>query len=156
MRGTAHHLATAVVTATILLFGCGRTADKELGTSTAIGQCATTYTPEHLTQRAWAFDGTIVRIGTDTSTGRTHRTATFDVHRRLRGATTTDTITVRFDFPAGNTDSAAARDAAIGQRFLVTGGTADTPSEALPIAYGCGYTQPWSQETAELWERVLS
>ena len=79
-------------------------------------------------------------------------------HRIATGqrADTADAITVRFDFPAGNADSAAARDAAIGQRFLVAGGTADTPTEALPIAYGCGYTQPWSQDTTELWARVVS
>lgn len=156
MRGTARRIAAVVAAATIVLPGCTASADKERGTPTAIGQCATSYTPEQLTQRAWAFDGTIARFGTDTSTGRTYRTATFDVRRWLRGASTAGTITVRFDFPAGNTDSAAARDATVGQRFFVVDGTADTPTEPLPIAYGCGYTQPWSQETAELWSRVLS
>ena len=150
-------LAATCVTA-LVLFGCTAANGDEADAPPevrSIGDCATVYSPDTLTQRGWAFDGTITNFGTE-ATGRRARTATFDVHRWFRGDRT-DTVTVRFDFPTVNLDSAPARDATVGQRFLVTGGTAPASDGQAPlIAYGCGYTQPWGEATAELWANALT
>jgi hypothetical protein len=125
------------------------------GRSRSVGDCAVKYSLVTLADRSWAFDGTIVAFGKDgVVSGGGDRVATFRVLRWYRGGSASET-TVRFTFPTENLDSAEARDAKVGERFLVAGSYSVGSFSSYPVAFGCGFTQRWTEYVAQQWATAI-
>jgi hypothetical protein len=115
--------------------------------------CALVYGVDTLRQRSWAFDGTVTAIseGRDSRLGAVP-VAIFDVHRWYKGGSGTEvTVQIGERVPQGNV---VADDIAtgVGSRLLVTG-ESRWGGEPLDdaIAWGCGFTQPWSEAAERDW-----
>ena len=122
----------------------------------SVGDCVTSYNEQTLGDRSWGFDGTVIGFENRGLAGfAPDRVATFDVHRLYRGGSGTRVV-VRFSFPTENPESAEARDAKIGDRFLVAGGDAQHSLASYPNAWACGFTQAWSALVAQRWATVLA
>lgn len=115
--------------------------------------CAFEYDPSALADRSWAFDGTLISLGTlvDSHLG-TVPAATFAVNHWYRGGTGTE-ATVQFEM---GPISEYVPDTEIGARLLVTGEPrwGGRPLED-PVAWGCGFTQPWTSAAADSWANAL-
>jgi hypothetical protein len=115
--------------------------------------CAFEYDPSTLAQRSWAFDGTLVSLGSleDSRLGRVP-SATFSVNHWYRGGGG-DQVTVQFEM---GPISEFAPEVEVGARLLATGEPrwGGQPLDD-PVAWGCGFTQPWSADAAESWANAL-
>jgi hypothetical protein len=118
-----------------------------------VASCAFEYDPSALAERSWAFDGTLVSLGTlvDSQLG-TVPAATFTVNHWYRGGSGSK-ATVQFEM---GPISEHVLDTEIGARLLVTGEPrwGGQPLED-PVAWGCGFTQPWTAEAADSWANAL-
>jgi hypothetical protein len=115
--------------------------------------CAFEFSPSTLAERAWAFDGTLVSFGVieDSNLGQVP-SATFAVNHWYRGGSG-DQITVQFET---GLMSESAPNAAAGARLLVAGESrwGGQPLDD-PVAWGCGFTQPWTADAAASWTNAL-
>jgi hypothetical protein len=115
--------------------------------------CAFEYNPSILAERTWAFDGTLVSLGSleDSHLG-TVPSATFSVNHWYRGGGG-DQVTVQFEM---GPISEFVPEVEAGARLLVTGEPrwGGQPLDD-PVAWGCGFTQPWTADAAESWADVL-
>lgn len=120
--------------------------------------CVATFTPELLAQRSFAFDGTII-AAEPLAPGYTDPPrdgevlVTFEVHEWFRGGNAT-TATVTF---LGPNTSVEIVPVVIGDRLLVTGEPrfgGDPLSD--PVAWGCGFTQPFTPDVAATWRSAFS
>ncbi|MEU4241811.1 hypothetical protein [Actinoplanes sp. NPDC026619] len=122
-------------------------------------QCVKEYSPETLAENAFAFDGTVTRIG-PARTERSPRpdpldlrSVTFQVHTWFKGGAA-GTAVVDMDSPAagGTTGEEGVPAYQIGTRLLVSGmprwGGAPLTDA---IAWGCGFTRYYSPSTAATW-----
>lgn len=121
-----------------------------------LASCAASYTIATLRQRAFAFDGTVIRIGEPITNlpGRAPLPlagVTFSVNHWYRGGTAHD---VTVDLAPPNTEQEPSYST--GTRLLVTGEPrwGGTPLNN-PIAWACGFTRYWDPATAEVWRRSL-
>ena len=121
--------------------------------ATSVSSCAFEYNSETLAARSLAFDGTLVSVGdvADSQMGNVPA-ATFDVNHWFRGGDTPQ-VTVQFDM---GTISEFVQDVTTGARLLVAG-EPRWGGQALndPVAWGCGFTQPWSSTSAQQWSAVF-
>ena len=115
--------------------------------------CAFEYSPSTLAARSWAFDGTLESVGTvvDSQLGEV-ASATFKVNRWYKGGSG-DTVTVLYE---SGPISEFAPEAGSGARLLVAGEPrwGGQPLDG-PVAWGCGFTQSWSQDAADTWAAAL-
>ena len=115
--------------------------------------CAFTYSPSTLAERTWAFDGTLVSSGAteDSHLGQVP-SATFAVNHWYRGGSGNQ-VTVQFEVGA---ISEYVPNVEVGERLLVAG-ESRWGGEPLddPVAWGCGFTQPWAADTATSWTSAL-
>jgi hypothetical protein len=83
-----------------------------------VGSCAFEYTEATLAERSWAFDGTLIAVGTvgDSRMGSVP-SATFDVKHWYRGGSSQH-VTVQFEM---GTTSELVPEVASGTRLLVSG-----------------------------------
>jgi hypothetical protein len=111
--------------------------------------CAFGYSAATLAQRSWAFDGTLVSLGTlaDSHLGPV-ASATFSVEHWYRGGHG-DNVTVEFEV---GSDAEHVQDASPGARLLVAG-EPRWGGEPLdePVAWGCGFSQQWTADAARSW-----
>lgn len=114
--------------------------------------CVETYSPQTLTNRSLAFDGTVAAVGASISNrpdkGQLELTGvTFTVNTWYRGGTTGE-VTVDLPPPA-------SRSYSVGSRLLVSGEPrwAGEPLDR-PIAWtACGgFTRYYDPETAQVWQ----
>lgn len=119
-------------------------ADSSGGTS--LGSCVERYSPETLTARSFAFDGTVssVEKGT-TETGSD--SVTFSVNRWYKGGDDGGSVTLKA-FGVGGVTSAGSISGTAGERLLVTGDE-DT-------IWTCGFTQPYTTQAAAEWEAAFA
>ncbi|WP_027344400.1 hypothetical protein [Hamadaea tsunoensis] len=120
--------------------------------------CAVQYSAKTLADRAFSFDGTVVRIGPPLS----NRTGvalplegvTFEVHRWFRGGSA-DTVTVDLMPAPPALEGVPAYGP--GTRLLVSGQPrwGGTPTQAA-IAWGCGFTRYYDPATAAQWAEATS
>lgn len=115
--------------------------------------CAFEYDPAALAERAWAFDGTLVSLGTleDSHLGSVPA-ATFTVNHWYRGGSGNG-VTVQFET---GPIAEYVPDTEIGARLPVTGEPrwGGQPLDD-PVAWGCGFTQAWTADAAESWANAL-
>jgi hypothetical protein len=121
--------------------------------ATSLGSCAFEYSNDTLAARSWAFDGTLVSVGdlADSQKGNVPA-ATFEVNHWYRGGDTPQ-VTVQFDMGA---ISEFVPEVSGGTRLLVAGEPrwGGQPLDD-PVAWGCGFTQPWTSTSAEQWSAVF-
>ena len=120
---------------------------------TSEAKCAFAYNPSTLAQRSWAFDGTLVSVGSlnDSHLGPVP-SATFSVNRWYRGGSG-DQVTVQFQM---GPISEFVPKVGAGARLLVSGEPrwGGKPLDD-PVAWGCGFTQSWTAYAAESWANAL-
>jgi hypothetical protein len=125
----------------------------------ASASCAVGYAPEVVAKRAFAFDGTITRIGTGT-TNKADKGAleteavTFRVNEWWRGGTR-QSVTVDMLSPGGTstqTNDEHGVPYGVGTRLLVSGEPrwGGQPLDDA-IAWGCGFTRYYDEDTAASW-----
>ncbi|WP_327278479.1 hypothetical protein OG609_44830 (plasmid) [Streptomyces sp. NBC_01224] len=125
--------------------------------------CANAYTAEAIANRAFAFDGVVVDIGPARSSrsgeGLGGVGVTFAVREWFSDGTGPN-ITVDMGSPTAGTQDVTAdffHSYAIGSRLLVSGEPrwGGSPLDA-PIAWGCGFTRYYDQQTAESWRQAAT
>ena len=127
----------------------------------AAASCAEMHRPEAIANRAFAFDGVVVKIGPAQSTrsGMGYLDlvgVTFAVGEWF-SAGTEPNVTVDMGPPVAWTHDVTAEvfsSYAIGSRLLVSGESrwGESPLDHA-IAWGCGFTRYYDQQTAESWRR---
>lgn len=125
--------------------------------------CGEQYSPEAVADRAFAFDGVVVEIGSAISNRGDHGDldlagVTFEVGEWFSGGSGT-TVTVDMSPPVEESHgpSEGGPSYAIGSRLLVSGQPrwGGTPlSDA--IAWGCDFTRYYDPATAKSWNEALS
>jgi hypothetical protein len=118
--------------------------------------CIEQYTPQAVGHRAFAFDGNVTSIGAAEGTDANdlgYVPVTFAINEWFHGADTA-TFTVDMASPevTSQETSVSGGSYAVGSRLLVSGeqrwgGAA--PDDA--VAWGCGFTRYFDQQTAEHW-----
>ena len=116
--------------------------------------CAFEFNATTLAERTWAFDGTLIDVGTveDSRLGPTP-SATFAVNQWYRGGTG-EQVTVQYEM--GMVDETAPT-LTTGARLLVAGEPrwGGAPLDSA-VAWGCGFTQVWTSDAAQTWTEVFS
>jgi hypothetical protein len=131
---------------------------------TGAAKCVDSYSPRTVKDRAFAFDGTVIRIGRGT-TDRPgaeigYAAVTFKVHEWFRGGTSPE-VTADMTPPSSQGDYRAGPSYEsgpsyeIGSRLLVSGeprwgGTALQDA----IVSGCGFTRYYDTQTAAAWRQA--
>jgi len=129
--------------------------------------CVTGYTLDHLAERGFAFDGTVVAIEPPAIAGTLPGgeldplpfvNATFEVHEWFKaGDSTITTMTVAMPPPD---DTSAPNGAAwwgVGSRLLVTGESRwGTDPLDGPVAWMCGFSRTYDPATANAWRTQLA
>jgi hypothetical protein len=132
----------------------GGTSSSSSSTNTA-ASCVEVYSPETLANRSFAFDGSVLSIETRTDPKlpagqRETPWVSFEVHRWYLGGSGGE---VGIWMDALNVEtSAGSIEAETGTRLLVAGEPrwGGDPLED-PVAWTCGFTQPWTEEAAAEW-----
>lgn len=116
--------------------------------------CVGTYDREALSNRAFAFDGTVTDIGGRASQGDSYVEVTFEVHEWFRGDGPAE-VDVQM-LPPHETASVETATYELGTRVLVAGAPR-WGGEPLgtPIAWPCGFTRTHTDEVANTWRTVL-
>lgn len=115
----------------------GITPVGSVGTGSA--SCVEPYTPTAITNRSFAFDGTVSAINGEQ--------VTFTVAKAYRGAAD-GTITLDAPGMTGTAiTSAGGPNLAVGERYLVAGDD--------HFVWACGYTQPYDAAVAAEWAAAL-
>lgn len=119
--------------------------------------CVEPYNLRNLTNRGFAFDGTVVsmspaqsdRTGADGVSG--YLMVSFQVHQWFRGGSGTSTAVDMF----GPTMSSAQQVSyGVGTRLLVSGEPKESGGSLPgPIGWGCGFTRYYDQTTAAAWRQ---
>lgn len=117
----------------------------------AAGSCIDTYSLDTLTERDFAFDGTVVDLQPadpdgDDASSFTDRVR-FEVHAWFAGGEG-DTVELQASgFGSTSMTSAAEGFGDVGDRLLVTGDD--------DFVWGCGFTQVYDADTAADWAEVF-
>jgi hypothetical protein len=135
---------------------CARGGDPE---TVASYSCVEDYSPATLVERSFAFDGTVgsieLRRDPHLPPGENEvHWLTFNVNRWFRGGSASQ-VGVWID--ALNLETSVGTiEAEPGTRLLVAG-EPRWGGEPLddPIAWACGFTQPWTREAASEWEAAF-
>lgn len=120
--------------------------------------CALAYSPQAVRQRAFAFDGTVTRIGAQPTDSVGYTPVTFRVNEWFRGGSA-DRVVVGMLLPPkiGGIEEQFA-PVRVGVRLLVSGepraGTGAQPLDDA-VAWGCGFTRFYDQGTAAAWRRAI-
>lgn len=127
--------------------------------STVAGSCVERYNPAALTNRGFAFDGTVTGIGQPSSVGNENVDpnvpVTFTVHRWFRGGNG-DEITVAM-FPPDATTSVDTTTYAVGSRLLVSGDDRwGKWSMEDPVAWACGFTRWYNEAEIQSWAQTFA
>ena len=104
---------------------------------TGEAECTENYSASAVAGRAFAFDGTITEIGDGG--------VVFEVEEWLVGEGPRS-FTVRMRPPTKSGMSESAPSYFVGTRLLVSGERDDAP-----VAWGCGFTRYYDEETAAAW-----
>ena len=137
----------------------GESSSSSSETSTS-ALCVEVYSPETLSNRSFAFDGTVTAIETRTDPKlpegeNESQWLTFDVHEWYLGGSE-PSVGVWVDGLNVET-TVGTITAEVGTRLLVAGEPrwGGRPLED-PLAWSCGFTQQWSEEAAAEWEAATA
>lgn len=165
MRNTLRHVPILVALA-VLVSACAQEGNQPAGQDGAVEpagaaySCVETYSAETLVRRSFAFDGTVLatEVRTDPRLPEGEGKVpwvTFEVNRWFRGGSVSE---VGVWIEVLNTETSAGIIRAVpGTRLLVAGEPrwGGDPLED-PVAWPCGFTQPWTAETADEWQAAFS
>lgn len=117
--------------------------------------CVEEYTPQAVTGRAFAFDGTVTDIA-DEQTDLGYVAVTFAVNEWFHGSNA-GTLAVEMAPPETTTFETAVSGGSyeVGSRLLVSGEPrwgGDALNDA--VAWGCGFTRYYDEPTAASWRNV--
>lgn len=123
--------------------------------------CVSIYTPAELMKRAFAFDGTVLKVVRDLAGPMPSYLVTLQVHEWFMPTEGALRLTVRtYNPPEGSGEQVSTDfpDYAVGSRLLITGEPLWGGTNPLknPIAWGCGFSRPFSTVDAATWRKVLS
>jgi hypothetical protein len=149
-----HRTAMTVTFATVAVLVIGACGDGRGAARGVAESCAFSYSPQTLRARSWAFDGTVK----STSTGHDSRlgavpVTTFHINRWFKGGSG-PFATVEFSLATSGDQQV---NGGLGTRLLVTGEPrwGGRPLDD-PVAWGCGFTQVWTRQTAQRWATAFS
>lgn len=116
--------------------------------------CVETYSPSSLPNRGFAFDGTISSIGRpgDDPMDMGLLPVTFDVHEWFVGGQENPATVSMYQPQPASDDRPASYS--VGTRLLVSGEPAEpngAPVLGDAIAWGCGFTRYYDEDTADSW-----
>ena len=139
-----------------------RPDETETSSSTEVAaSCIEVYSPKTLAKRSFAFDGTLLSIESRIdpklpSAEESGSWVTFDVHQWFEGGSG-ESVGIWMDFLNVET-SAGTITAEPGTRLLVAGEPRWGGNDPLadPLAWTCGFTQPWSEDAAAEWEAATA
>ncbi|MGH2811238.1 MAG: hypothetical protein ACRDI1_00805 [Actinomycetota bacterium] len=103
------------------------------------GSCSEQYSFENLPHREFAFDGRVAEIAGDTE-------VVFSVNEWFRGEESTR-VKLRSAIPLDQPATADLPEIEVGKRLLVSGEDG--------FMWGCGFTRPYTEQEAEVWEQIL-
>ena len=120
--------------------------------------CVDEYSPQTLSQRGFAFDGTVLSVGGSaaaTAEPDLYVPVVFRVNRWYRGGHGTR-ITVAM-FPPSVATSAGNAVYGVGSRLLVSGESRSGAADPLtdPVSWACGFTRWYADADARTWEQVF-
>ncbi|HZW45075.1 MAG TPA: hypothetical protein VFF32_11910 [Dermatophilaceae bacterium] len=157
--------SAAVVVSIASLIGCGdsslsSTSRPESTVGLVAASCVEEYSPETLHGRDFAFDGTLVdwtSVGSEATgvANAGYGQATFRVTQWFAGGSA-DEVTVWLTKTSVPT-SVGGGDYKVGTRLLVAGEPrwGGQPLDE-PIAWACGFTQPYESDVADTWAQVFA
>jgi hypothetical protein len=165
-------LAVPLLLAALLGTACGEDAEPRpqgeppaavdtSSTSTDVAaSCIEVYSPETLPNRSFAFDGTIASVETRSdpklpSGERESPWVEFEVNRWFKGGSE-ERVGIWMDGLNADT-SVDTLVGEVGTRLLVSGEPrwGGDPLED-PLAWTCGFTQPWTEQAAAEWETATA
>jgi hypothetical protein len=124
----------------------------------AMMDCAATYTPESLAERAFAFDGTVVEVGAPPAADEQdalYVDVTFEVAEWFHGGDA-DRFAVSM-FPPEVVSSIDNETYQVGSRLLVTGEDRwERERIEEPVAWYCGFTRTYSPAMADEWRQAFA
>jgi hypothetical protein len=128
--------------------------------------CVNTYSPRTVADRAFAFDGTVVRIGPGATVGPAggeirYAAVTFRVNEWFRGGTSPE-VTADMTPPSTSgrdvdtrSDEQGLTSYGIGSRLLVSGEPRwGGPALKDAVVFGCGFTRYYDKQTASAWRQA--
>ena len=121
---------------------------------TTSGSCVAESNASTLSQRSWAFDGTVESIGvTEDSRVGSVPSATFSVNRWYKGGHD-EKVTVQYE--AGSISEFVPATGP-GARMLVAGEPrwGGQPLDD-PVAWGCGFSLPWTDSAERAWAKSFA
>ncbi len=98
------------------------------------GGCTLRYSVRAVQERGFALDGTVVAMG--------DAGVTFEVHEWFAGGDA-PTVSLKLAGPTQSDRSESSPSYSVGTRLLVSGED--------PVAWGCGFTRYFDEETAAAW-----
>ena len=119
-------------------------------------RCGEQYSPQTLTERGFAFDGTVVSVGARSATagGDPHVPVVFQVNHWFKGGRG-DRVTVAM-VPPGVVTSVGNAVYGVGSRLLVSGdGRSSADPLDHPISRACGFTRWYTQADARTWAQTF-
>jgi len=176
-RGGQALIATVggIAAAMLILGGIGVVQNEDIPTNASGSSgsspgggtsCAVAYSPEAVTQRAFAFAGSVVSID-QSATFDFERSVTFRIDRWFRGeellvqarslAPEEAEATAMVNMPAPNdgneTTAGDGLDFSVGDSLLVSGElrVSEGGAAAGPVAWSCGFTTKYDTATADSW-----
>lgn len=145
--GALSLVAVGIVTGAVMMRGGSSSPTAAPPAETEIGggggfaaMCVELYSPETLVNREWAFEGVVDSIDADTFS------ATFTVTHWLRGDLG-EQVTLGAGTLLGVTSVGDDTVLVPGDRYLISGDET--------FAWGCGFSQPYSEALAAEWETAL-
>jgi hypothetical protein len=123
--------------------------------------CVSIYTPAELTKRAFAFDGTVLKVVRDPAGPVPSYLVTLQVNEWFKPTAGALRMTVRtYNPPEGSGEQVSTDfpDYTAGSRLLITGEPQWGGTNPLknPIAWGCGFSRPYDTADAATWRKILS
>jgi hypothetical protein len=115
--------------------------------------CVESYAPRSLARRSFAFDGTVVGLGT-AAEADLYLPVTFRVHEWFKGGQG-ESVTVKLLRPGGGISVEMAAYG-VGSRLLVTGEPRFGGGPLNdPVAWACGFTRWYDEAEATAWRNIF-
>lgn len=146
-------LAAGAIAAVLLTAGPSREAPRSStrGGGSALGSCVEEVSVESLARRDFAFDGTISEVippeDPEAEGPAAAAEVVFEVHRWYKGSRG-DTVTLKtYELPGVISSIEGSLDLSIGSRLLASGDDV--------FLWSCGFSMPYSEANAELFEHAF-
>lgn len=122
-------------------------------TTSSSASCVEAFSLENLKQRSFAVDGTVVSVSGDIATVQVNKW----FHGTPPASSEVHPLTMDVSALAETGDTSSLTDAGVqpGARILFSGEPAASRAAAPLLAWGCGFTRPYSATEATRWAQAL-